>query len=160
MRNFLQTHREAVFGFLLRRCADPDLAADLTQETFVRYLERYADQQNPAILFTIARNLFYDGARRAIREKRVSSDHAPLAGPHDTERRCQLKEEARQVLDALSRLPEADRELLALVAGAGLGYKEIGKLLGLSPNTVKVRVHRARVRLRALLTNEEGSNHA
>ena len=54
----------------------------------------------------------------------------------------------RRTLDAAATLPDAYREPLMLAA-SGVGFDEIGAILGISANTVKIRVHRARVKLAA-----------
>jgi RNA polymerase sigma-70 factor (ECF subfamily) len=56
----------------------------------------------------------------------------------------------RRVLDALAQLPEADRAALLLSAQEGLTSEEIAATLGLSVAAVKVKIHRARLRLNEL----------
>lgn len=63
-RQFYIDNGDKLFGYLLRKSGNTHLAADLVQETFTRYLERYRNrEQSPALLFTIGRNLFYDQMR-------------------------------------------------------------------------------------------------
>ena len=60
-------YREPVLGYFARRVGEPEVAADLMAETFARALQRYesAPLEEPlAWLFTIARNLLIDSARR------------------------------------------------------------------------------------------------
>ena len=64
-------------------------------------------------------------------------------GP-DAEARIEL----RQTLDAAAALPDGYREPL-LLAASGVSFDEIGAILGISANTVKIRVHRARLKLGA-----------
>jgi len=52
------------------------------------------------------------------------------------------------------KLTDEDREILAQVA-SGLPYRQIGEILGLSEANIKVRVHRARVKLREIIKNGE-----
>jgi RNA polymerase sigma factor (sigma-70 family) len=61
------------------------------------------------------------------------------------------------VLDAIGRLNPVDREHIALLAAETFTYREIGKLLGISEANVKVRVHRARLRLKGLLDPAVGN---
>ena len=61
------------------------------------------------------------------------------------------REEIGTVLAALHQLPEVDRELVTLVAWDGLSPAEAATVLGLGAATVRVRLHRARKRLRASL---------
>jgi RNA polymerase sigma-70 factor (ECF subfamily) len=53
----------------------------------------------------------------------------------------------------MQQLPIIDRELISLLSGANLSYSEIGKILNISETNVKVKVHRARLRLKEILSN-------
>jgi RNA polymerase sigma factor (sigma-70 family) len=67
---FYVRYRELIIGYLMRRVRDPELAADLMGETFAAALVAVMDASRPlpdvpsAWLFTVARNLLVDGARR------------------------------------------------------------------------------------------------
>ncbi|MRR14576.1 hypothetical protein EG833_03940, partial [archaeon] len=61
-----------------------------------------------------------------------------------------------RVLRGMKELNEEDRDILSMVAGGDLSYGEISSVLGISVANIKVRVHRARLRLRQYL---EGENH-
>ena len=65
-------------------------------------------------------------------------------------------EEYQRVRESVDNLPETDREILSLAVG-GLAYKEIASILGISETNVKVKIHRARMKLRQMLRNEEVS---
>jgi RNA polymerase sigma-70 factor (ECF subfamily) len=60
--------------------------------------------------------------------------------------------ETRRVHEALGRLSADDRELVTLIAWEGLTPAEAATVLGLSSGTARVRLHRARTRLRAALS--------
>jgi DNA-directed RNA polymerase specialized sigma24 family protein len=64
-KKFYSDNRGRFFGYLLRRTGDYYLAADILQESFTRYFERYGKQE-PSILllFTIGRNLLNDNSRK------------------------------------------------------------------------------------------------
>ena len=57
------------------------------------------------------------------------------------------------VLAAIRQLAATDRELISLVATGDLTYREIGNILNLSEGNVKVKVHRARNRLKEILAS-------
>jgi len=150
---FYQQHRERFFGYLLRKTANYHLAADILQESFVRYLERYRDRgENPSLLFTIGRNLIFDQARKK-RLERSCQDEEPQSH-FDQETLYLVKEESRRVLAALKTLTEEERDLLAMVSAGELSYREIGTICGLSEANVKVRVHRCRCKLKKQLAGE------
>ena len=61
------------------------------------------------------------------------------------------KQALDRVTAAIQRLDPIDRELIALLATETFSYREIGRLLNISEANVKVKVHRARLRLKAIL---------
>ena len=147
-------NRERVLRFLLHLTGDVELARDLVQETFARYLSRYGrDSEQPGLLFTIARNAGLD----ALRRRRTSTlPERETADPRrDPEHQLIDRQEMDRVLAAIRRLDDTDRQLVALLATGTLSYREIGRLLDLSETNVKVRVHRARLKLKALMAEGE-----
>jgi RNA polymerase sigma-70 factor (ECF subfamily) len=130
---------------------DPALADDITSETFVRVWSspepvRLATVK--AYLLTIARNLWLMERRRRFRREGIEevNDALPDRGP-GVSREVEVKDELGRVLRALQDFPEADRAALLMRAEEGLSYEEIAAVLGLPVATVKVKVHRARLRL-------------
>ncbi|MBI1789226.1 MAG: RNA polymerase sigma factor, partial [Acidobacteria bacterium] len=127
---------------------DPALADDVTSETFVRVWSspepvRLATVK--AYLLTIARNLCRMERRRSSR--RQSLDKTIADGGHSVARSVEAKDELDRVLRALREFPEADRAALLMRANEGLSYEEIAAALSLPVATVKVKVHRARLKL-------------
>lgn len=153
MKNISTIYREQrqrLFHYLLRMTGDYDLARDIMQESFTRCLERYGDGiENAALLYRIARNLVVDHVRKQARSEPLGDE--AVADPVALDHQLMVREEYRGVLEALQQLGFEDRELLSLVAGQCLSYGEIASLLGARENTIKVRVHRARKRLRSIL---------
>lgn len=157
MRNLSIIYREqrqSLFHYLLRMTADYDLARDIMQESFTRCLERYGEGiDSAALLYRIARNLVVDHARKKARSEPLGD--VQVADPVALDHHLMVREQYRDVLEALQRLGFEDRELLSLVADEGLSYREIASILGANENTIKVRVHRARKRLRSILSKKE-----
>jgi RNA polymerase sigma-70 factor (ECF subfamily) len=153
-RHFYNEHRDKLFGYLLRKSGNHAVAADLVQESFTRYLERYRCRElNLGLLFTIGRNLFYDH----VRQQRPCTDAVPETQTTavDEEQAYIQREDSRQILSALQQLDDDDRDILALVVSSGMTYKEIAAIRGCTEAAIKVRVHRARQKLRQLLLEEE-----
>lgn len=148
--DFFRNNRERLFAYLLRFTGDYHLASDLMQEAFTRYLDRYGcSGGKPALLFTIARNAALDAIRKRREDRPDSeSDTSPIEDP---ERQVILKQAVDRILAAIGQLGSDDRELIALLAAETFSYREIADLLGISEGNVKVRVHRARIRLKAIL---------
>ncbi len=143
-----------LFGYLLKVTGDYHLAADIMQESFTRYLERYGDQDpNQALLFRIARNLMVDNLRRRGRQASVQPDQ--VEDSRGQEHRLLIRQEARRVLEAMEKLDTQQREILSLVVESGMSYSQIASLMGLTEANVKVKVHRARMRLRKYLMEGE-----
>jgi RNA polymerase sigma factor (sigma-70 family) len=141
-----------VFAYLLRLTGNYQLSIDLTQESFTRYLSRYGrNGNNGALLYTIARNAALDAMRKRREESLQGDDEASPAG--DPERQLIQKQAVKRMIAAIQQLNPVDRELVALLATEAFSYKEIGKLLNISETNVKVKVHRARLRLKAILND-------
>lgn len=152
---------------LARRICGENDADDLVQDTFLnafRAIDQLEDMANPRPwLFAIAhRACLRRRRRRAGEPKRLEPfdellpqpeatvpDLASVAaGPHGN----RLRAESRELVErGISMLPEAFRVPLLLADIAELRLGEIAAILGLQEATVKTRVHRARLKLRAVL---------
>lgn len=145
-------HCADVFRFAYWLCGSWAEADDLTAEAFAR---AWAGQSGVQVLtvkgylFTIVRNLHVSAHRRqreqATNEEMEVADPAP--GP---EEQAIHYDALAFTLDALDRLPSADRAALLMRAQGGLDYEEIARALGITVVNAKVKVHRARQRLLAL----------
>ncbi len=143
-----ESYSRDVYRFALYLSGDPALADDVTSETFIRVWSspepvRLATVK--AYLLTIARNLCLTERRRSLRHQGLD-ETVPDSG-YNVLRRVEAKDELDRVLRALQEFPEADRAALLMRADEGLSYEEIALALGLPVSTVKVKVHRARLRL-------------
>ena len=152
-RKFYTENKERLFGYLLRKTGNYHLAADIMQESFTRYLERYKDrEQSPALLFTISRNLLYDHARKNRYD--TSYDEEQHGLDIDQENAYQIKEEYKRVLIAMQQLDEEEQDILALAVSSDLSYREIADMTGNSEANIKVKIHRSRVKLKIILQQE------
>ena len=146
-----------VHRFTLFLSGNHALADDLTAETFVRALhgsDNLRLDTVKAYLLAIARNLYFDFLRREGRMVPLDGVLDRADGRAEPDADALGRERLRDVLAAMQRLPEPEREALVLAVDAELPYERIGAILGCSVAAVKVRVHRARVRLRALLKED------
>jgi RNA polymerase sigma-70 factor (ECF subfamily) len=66
-----------------------------------------------------------------------------------------VEEQSNRLREAVAELSALDREIITMIAWDQLKPGEIGTILGLSANVVRVRAHRVRARLRSILTNAE-----
>ena len=148
------SYAKDVYRFALYMSGDPAMADDVTSETFIRVWmspEPVRMATVKAYLLTIARNLCLMERRQSSR--RQGLDELLPDDGHGALRQVEAKDELERVLRALQEFPEADRAALLMRAEEGLPYEEIAAALGLPTATVKVKVHRARLKL-ALMRNQ------
>ena len=153
-----KTHSQAVHRFAFHLTDDASLAEDLTSETFVRLWTSRAPLRPTTIrayLFTITRNLYLAHLRRKHRHLPLSEE--PVSTDPGQERALTHDERSRSLTRALQRLGEEDRAALLLRGEQGVGYEELATILGISKTAARVRVHRARLRLKKLMDGKEPS---
>jgi len=149
-RAFYQSHRARLFAYLMRCTGDYYLSGDILQESFTRYLEKYGKEgQNTALLYTIARNVVVDGYRKLGRDAPLIDE--PEFSQPNPETQMLVREDYHRVLAAMQELAPEEKDVLSLVVSSDLSYREITRIAGTSEGNVKVRVHRARVKLRKLM---------
>ncbi len=155
-REAFDAHYASIFRTIDRLSGDAEVAADVTQEAFVRLYRRGSLPDSPdRWLVTVALNLFRNryskrSRRRELRlvrgpDLRPSEPASPLADARSMEIR-------ERVRDALDRLPERDRRLLLLRA-EGYSYRDLAGVLDLNEASVGTFLARAR---RAFLEVYEG----
>jgi RNA polymerase sigma factor (sigma-70 family) len=149
-------HAGDVYRFALYLSGDASQADDITAETFTRAWiarDRIRVDSVRAYLLMIARNLYRDALRKpadaAIADQPDPRDRSP-----DPEAAAQARGELESVLRALRLIPELDRAVLLMATVEQLPHHSIGAALGLSVGAVKVRLHRARVKLNAARARE------
>jgi len=149
-----------VLRYLMARLGDTSLAEEIAQESLTALVRSCrnggAPESAEAFVFAVARRRL----GRAVWRRRL---WVPLeqatgfrdGGPSPESRAVARGEEAR-LRAALARLPRPDREAILLVAAGEVGMADAAAVLGVSVSAVKMRVHRARARLAALLEDEHG----
>ena len=137
-----------ILGYVLRRTENADAAADVVAETFLTAWRRLDDvphgNRTRLWLYGVARRVLANHHRGERRRSELSGRlHGELAGAH---RDSDFADRQGSVGAAFRSLPEADRELLALVAWEGLDNAQVAAVLGCSRNAVRIRLHRARAK--------------
>jgi RNA polymerase sigma-70 factor (ECF subfamily) len=139
-----------LFKYFCRAVGETETARDLTQDVFVRVsrtaIPAASDGEVRAWLFRIARNLAIDHHREHLRRPAPSAliDEAARSPSQDVD---------LAVNEALAVLGDLDRDVFLMREVAGLGYEEIGRACGLTPDAVRSRIHRARLQLRENLAS-------
>ena len=162
----MRRHLGRLFNFIARHTSNRATAEDLSQEVFLRVVERAADFKHEARfttwLYTIARNQCIDHLRKASLRKHPSlddggpgEDHVPLrerlaneSAGSSGERVAMDHEVKDRILVGLAKLPEEQREVFLLRELGNLPFQEIALVTGVSENTVKSRMRYALERLR------------
>ena len=135
---------------------DPADADDLTQATIERALRSKAQWQPGTRLdswaYRIMRNLWIDTARARSRKARVEAppEEAELVG-EDPRAAMDAAVDLGRMMAAMERLPDDQREVVALILVEGFGYREVCEMLDLPMGTVSSRLVRGRTRLLAMV---------
>ncbi|MEO3819305.1 sigma-70 family RNA polymerase sigma factor [Plantactinospora sp. B24E8] len=152
------THYPDVVRYGMRRTADMDRSVELAQEVFVVAWQRRGDvpQQELPWLYGVARKLLANWWRRQHRQPTVTTlvELTQLTAAANHPMSPDPPESAVELVDllaALLSLPETDQEILRLVAWEELTAAEVASVLGCSQPTARIRLHRARRRLRVAM---------
>jgi RNA polymerase sigma-70 factor (ECF subfamily) len=138
---------------LSRNRADAD---DLTQATVERALKA-KDQWQPGTRLDswacrIMRNLWIDTARsRARKAAREAPEEEGLKVGEDPRAAMDASVDLSRIMGAMARLPDEQREIVALILVEGFGYREVSEMLGLPIGTVSSRLVRGRTALLAMM---------
>jgi RNA polymerase sigma-70 factor (ECF subfamily) len=141
---------------LSRNAADAD---DLAQATIERALKSKEQWQPGTRLDSwacrIMRNLWIDTARaRARREKVEAPEEAALGIGEDPRPGLEAAIDLNRIMAAMERLPDEQREIVALILIEGFGYREVSEMLGLPIGTVSSRLARGRTALLAMVAEQ------
>ena len=147
-------------SYLVGAGTDYHAACDIVQETFLRlWKKRNELQEDPAqvsgYVYTIARHLRADRLRKQAREtlqEEITDEDAGAVMPSDSSS-SDTAYLRRRLNAALAQLPPLVREAFSLFQVSELSVREIAHITGASESLVKVRVHRAKMKLRELLAD-------
>jgi RNA polymerase sigma-70 factor (ECF subfamily) len=143
-----ETHFSRLYRYLDRVSGEPELAADIAQETFVRLYQRGTLPDTPAAwLISVAMNLFRNAQSSRSRRRRLLTvtrgEHIhgdPPPSPDEVVLADDTRQRVRRTID---RLPERERNLLLLHA-EGYAYRDIAAALELNEHSVGTLLARAR----------------
>lgn len=143
-----EAHFHRLFRYLDRVSGEPELAADLTQEAFIKLYRRGSLPDRPeAWLITVAMNLFRNVKSTRSRRRRLLTDaraESVLADPPPSPARAVDAMDSRaRVRAAIDELPERERRLLLLRA-EGYSYRDIATALGLNEASIGTLLARAK----------------
>ena len=158
-----RAHLRDVYSYAYYRIGNHHDAEDITEQTFVqayRHFERAQRESNGRPLrpwlIRIAHNLAANYYRDRSRRPQTNLDDAAiLSAPLDTERVVEEREEVKEVLEGVSKLPDDRREALIMRFALDMDNREIARALGRSEGATKVLIHRAIRQLEQGLNEED-----
>ncbi len=161
----VRSHQDDMYTLAYRLTADRELAADVAQEAMIRAWRGIGGFRGDASfstwLYRITANTAWTLRARSRRRawmplelaERTPAPETPQSHPETAGDAGDLR---RRLVDALSRLPAGSRQVVVLKDVEGMSHAEIASALGITTTAAKVRLHRARLRLRRLL-EEDGT---
>jgi RNA polymerase sigma-70 factor (ECF subfamily) len=150
---------QRVRRFILHTVRNEWVADDLVQETFIRINNNLEKVRDPASLqawiFRIAHNICRDYFRREVKTaglglEEISAEPTPSKVP-TSQKEIEQGQMRQCVFGLVKFLPEPLRSVIILSDISEFSQKEIAEILGISVENVKIRLHRARKKLKALL---------
>ena len=173
----VERYQDRVFNACWRICGHLEDARDLTQDAFLRALERISEFRHESGFYTwifrVAVNLTLTHKRRSTRHRTVSLERETDIGETQArrltaasvvdddlppERSCSDAERHQSVVTALQELDADQRAVVVLRDIEGLDYREIGHILEIPPGTVKSRLFRARSAMRDALVSSRADS--
>jgi RNA polymerase sigma-70 factor, ECF subfamily len=154
-----EAHTAAVLAYALRRIPRED-AADVVAETFLvawRRVEELDERSALPWLYAVARRVLLSQQRSARRQLAIA-ERVAAAEPSPVAETSGTSSGSRRLLDALAALSGRDREALMLAAWEELSSSDAAHVLGCSATAYRIRLHRARVRLRERLAEPESGS--
>lgn len=150
-RELYDSHVDRVYRLVYRMVGDGELAADYTQDTFIRTFDRLATFRGESALSTwitaIAISVVYNGQRKVkrIQTREVDIEHAEPVATTIRHADPDLKVKLQHAIDGL---PEGYRTVFLMHDVEGFTHDQIGSALGIQEGTSKAQLSRARARLR------------
>ena len=162
--NFWEIYNEyygKVRKFILALVKDEWVADDLIQETFVRIQENLDSIRDPSRIsswiFRIAYNLCQDHFRQSRKSKNkesISQEKMGIFEEASVQKELEQRQMGQCVQNHMNLLPESLRTAIILYDIMDFNHQEIAEILGITIENTKVRLHRARKRLKAILEEQ------
>jgi len=148
-----QAHALGLIRLAVVMLGDRPAAEDVVQEAFTGLYRRWHTLTDPGKALSYVRSSVLNGARSALRRRarQPAAPCDPAAGSASAEAAVLLSEEHSEVLEAIRRLPDRQREALVLRFYLDLDEEDIARSMGISRGTVKSTTSRALAALRRTL---------
>jgi len=157
-RYIVDMYAQRVFALIRSKCANEDLAEEITQSTFctiaVKLTEYTESGKFEAWLFRIAMNRLRDEMRRRKRHA-IPMENETIGiltgGVLDVPKDEEAALELQRLREAVLKLSSSDQDIIHMRHAAGMSYKQIAEVLGEPLGTVLARQHRALRKLRTFM---------
>lgn len=156
------TLRDSIYNFAFRMLLESSLAEDITQETFIFFIEhpeKYQPERGSLLSFLCgyARNRIMHHLRKQGIRLEISHDQDEYVEPEDKPENNPLKvllntELSAKIEEGIAKLPALQREVVILRGMQELSYEEITRIVEVDVSVVKMRLYRARRNLLNQLT--------
>ena len=162
----VERYQDMVFSITLKMMGSREEAEDVAQETFIksyRSLSKFkGDARFSTWLYRICYNLCIDklkARKRWVFTEQVDTikEEESLSLNTDAFQQLVMKERSELLKNAIAKLKEDDQILITLYYFEELSIKEIGDIVGISPNNVKIKLYRCRTKLVSLLQGSMSS---
>jgi len=159
-------HQDRVYGAITRFCGNAEDACDITQRAFINAFRKIQEFKGDSAFSTWIYRIAFNQAVSFRRENRrpsvsiYSKDDELVNEPVDDRSPAEgmeSRETQKKVQEALDRLEEGDRQIIVLKDLQGNSYDEIASIMGIPKGTVRSRLHRARLELKAKLKEIMGT---
>ena len=149
MEQIYLSHAKTVYAFLLTKTQNPDLAEELTQETFyqaVKSIHKFKEQSRVSTwLCGIARNVWFDHLRK--QKGRADFEEAEEIAVPSAEEEVFCSWDQLSVMKLLHHLEDPMREVMYLRLTGSLTFGQIGEIMGKSENWARVTFYRGKERI-------------
>ena len=150
LKGLFLKHADTLRGYLARKVRDPQLAADLGQESFLRLAEKPAGERidnSQGYLYRTASNLLIDHIRQEARRKTDSVPNEALAEIEDEvaglEAQAMAQQQRQALKPALTELPERTQQIFRLNRIEGMTYAQVARHLDISDSSVQKHLAKA-----------------
>lgn len=159
MEEIYRRHAKMIYGFLFSKCADANLAEELTQETFYQALKSIdsfrGDSNVGTWLCGIAEHTWQNYLRKQAKRKASEASDSDINATEtmyqqqpSAEQVCISKLDTLSLLHALHSLDEPMREIMYLRLMGELSFREIGEIIGCSENYARVMFYRGKEKIK------------
>ena len=155
----VEKYQKLVYTLALKLLKKPEEAEEMAQDTFIKAFQKLDSYEGKSKFSTWLYSITYNACISELRKRRIefkSLDDRQISDQdeqkmHDYYRETRKEDQEKYVNLALEKLPEDDQVLVTLYYYESQSMDEISMITGLTVSNIKVKIHRARKKMYALL---------